>query len=141
MIEIIKSYITVTIFVKQKESLIQRFFLVRLAHFLDHDGQELVEVNRATVVLVNRRDQVRDVIPRWLEAKRSQGDFELLGLDGAASARIEQVKRVFDLLLLRLGEIGLVGLTFLLRLLSTRSCLNHVAFFFLISTYFQFINN
>ena len=72
-----------------------------------------MEVNRATMVLVNRRDQVRDVIPRWLEAKRSQGDFELLGLDGAASARIEQVKRVFDLLPLRLGEIGLVGLVFL----------------------------
>ena len=88
-----------------------------------------MEVNRATMVLVNRRDQVRDVIPRWLEAKRSQGDFELLGLDGAASARIEQVKRVFDLLPLRLGEIGLVGLVFLLRLLSARSCLRHVTFF------------
>ena len=117
-LEVVETNLLIAVLVKKLEGFVQRVLLVRLPHFLHHDGQELVEVNRARAVLVEVGNELRDVLLAGLEAECAQGDLELFGLDSATSAGVEEVKGVFNLLLLRLGQLLLISVL----LFASSSC-------------------
>ena len=120
-LQIVKSNVAITIFIKENEGFVQGVFLVSLAHLLHHDGQELVEINRTTLILIELLNKLLNVLFGWLEAKGSQGNFELLGLDGSGPAGVKEIESVLDLLLLRLRQLLLVCV--LLLAISVACCL------------------
>mmetsp|Transcript_24218 Transcript_24218/g.52919 ORF Transcript_24218/g.52919 Transcript_24218/m.52919 type:complete len:255 (-) Transcript_24218:30-794(-) len=101
------------VIVKQLECLHNFFSAVTFTHLRCHHLQELLEVNGAGAVLVNVCNHLLDLLFLGLKAQCSHGNLQLLGIDGAASICIEQVKGLTNLLLLLLSKTACSALALL----------------------------
>jgi hypothetical protein len=87
---------------------------VLLAHFNDHDFQKLLEIYFGLVELdilfavAEIPNEVADFLVAGVEAKGSEDNLEVFGLDDARARDIEEVESFFDLVFLGLSEDLLV---------------------------------